>query len=286
MDRQRDRRAAIAQDTMRILRERHYVVNGVTIDIASDISRTNENSVFIKQEEADCLEEGFAPKPGTQLIELRDESTLEAIFRLCRQGERAFGVLNFASAKNPGGGFLNGALAQEESLAIASGLYDSQLKHPAYYDTNRACKSMAYTDCAIWSPDVVFFRDSSGNLLPRPVNASVLTLPAVNFGQVLLKNENAENAKKAMKRRMKIALSIFAAKGCETIVLGAYGCGVFRNSPEDVAGWWDELLSEYGGHFRRVVFAVLDRSKTGGAFPAFKQTFCKTELIDGTHYQR
>jgi uncharacterized protein (TIGR02452 family) len=181
--------------------------------------------------------------------------------------------LNFASAKNPGGGFLNGAMAQEESVALAASLYDSQMRHPEYYETNRACQSMMYTDSAIWSPNVVFFRDDAGNLLPRPAKASVLTLPAVNYGQVLLKGEDPEKAKASMKRRMKITLAVFAGKGCDVIILGAYGCGAFRNDPGLIAAWWNGLLAEYGGYFSEVVFSVFDRSQTGGAFSAFAQVF-------------
>ena len=273
MDNQRNKRAAMAQETLRILEERRYIVNGKTVDISSYLSNTNENSVFIDQDEANRLEKGFTIKHGAGSIELRNESTLDAIIRLSVLENKPFGVLNFASAKNPGGGFLGGAIAQEESLALASSLYASQLNHSAYYETNRACKSMVYTDCAIWSPDVVFFRNNDGNLLPQPVSASVLTLPAVNYGQALLKNENADKARASMRRRMKIALAICAAKGCEVVILGAYGCGVFRNDPVDVSAWWDELLSEYGGHFRNVVFAVLDRSNTGINFSAFAKRF-------------
>jgi uncharacterized protein (TIGR02452 family) len=47
----------------------------------------------------------------------------------------------------------------------------------------------------------------------------------------------------------------------EVIILGAYGCGVFQNSPDNVACWWKELLTgeKLGGYFRRVLFAILDR---------------------------
>ncbi|MFR3753045.1 MAG: TIGR02452 family protein [Enterocloster sp.] len=74
-------------------------------------------------------------------------------------------VLNFASAKNPGGGFINGAMAQEESLAASSCLYKTLTAHETYYRMNRACSTMIYTDHAIFSPDVVFFRDGRFGLL-------------------------------------------------------------------------------------------------------------------------
>ena len=124
---------------------------------------------------------------------------------------------------------------------------------------------------SIFSPDVVFFRDGRFHLLKEPVEASVLTLPAVNMGQVILKGEDEAEAEQAMKRRMKLALAIFAFRGCRNLILGAYGCGVFRNDPVKVAGWWKELLEQYfPGDFDTIVYAVLDRSATQACLRAFR----------------
>ena len=105
---------------------------------------------------------------------------------------------------------------------------------------------MIYTDHAIFSPDVVFFRDGRFGLLKEPVEASVLTLPAVNMGQVILKGEDRALAEQSMKRRMKLALAIFASRGCRNLILGAYGCGVFRNDPVKVAAggrsFWSSIF--------------------------------------------
>src|SRR4051794_4810089 len=56
-----------------------------------------------------------APEAET-LIEVTGESSLEAARRLAAA---PVAVLNFASARNPGGGYLNGAQAQEEALCRA-----------------------------------------------------------------------------------------------------------------------------------------------------------------------
>ena len=114
---------------------------------------------------------------------------MDAILKLAGENQCRCAVLNFASAKNPGGGFINGAMAQEESLAASSCLYKTLTAHETYYKMNRACSTMIYTDHAIFSPDVVFFRDGRFGLLKEPVEASVLTLPAVNMGQAILKGK-------------------------------------------------------------------------------------------------
>ena len=262
--------AQTAKETVRITDTGIYIANDKPVDISEKIAYTNNHTVFISQQDADKLESEYAPKSGLPIIELHDESTLAAIIRLADTGKN-LGALNFASAKNPCGGFLKGAMAQEESLAAASALYPAQLKATTYYAVNRRYESFTYTDSAIWSPDVVFFRDDNANLLPNPVTSSVLTIPGVNYKEVIKHGEDTAKAKAAMKRRMKIALAIFANKGCDTIILGAFGCGVFQNAPADVATWWSDLLHEYGGHFEKIVFSVLDRSRKKATYSAFSK---------------
>jgi uncharacterized protein (TIGR02452 family) len=254
----------------------------VEVQIGDAVKASIESGSLITQTRADALEASFAPNSGNPTIELTSESTLATIRRLTNSGLREtdmdnvtdnVGVLNFASAKNPGGGFLNGAMAQEESLAIASNLYIAQTAHRQYYDVNRASGTAMYTDTAIWSPSVVFFRDEDDELTETPFCADVLTLPAVNYGVVLWKGEDAATAERAMRRRMKIALAIFADMGKKCVVLGAYGCGVFGNNPQKIAAWWKELLGEYGGYFERVVFAVMDTSRSGNTYRAFEREF-------------
>ena len=94
-------------------------------------------------------------------------------------------VLNFASAKNPGGGFLNGARAQEESLARASALYPTIVNSPMYAH-HRAHGDCMYTSWMIYSPAVPVFRDDDTNaLLEEPYACAFLTTPAPNAGVVL-----------------------------------------------------------------------------------------------------
>ena len=87
-------------------------------------------------------------------------------------------VLNFASAKNPGGGFLGGSLAQEESLATASALYTSLIsQETSFYCVNRRPEHKAfYTHRMISSPHVPVFRDDTGELLAQPYTVGMLSL--------------------------------------------------------------------------------------------------------------
>lgn len=266
-------RKAVARETLQIMDQGYYEYEGQKVSIQSDMDASVDKSRLITPDEGATLLERYGGGTCTKTLEVRVEnlSTVDAIRKLAQEGRENIGVLNFASAKNPGGGFINGAMAQEESLAASSILYRTLTAHEAYYRNNRAQTSMMYTDHAIYSPDVAFFRDGRFRLVEKPVRASVLTLPAVNMGQVLLKGEDPAEAERVMRRRMALALAVFACQGARHLVLGAYGCGVFRNDPCLIAAWWKELLAEsVGDYFDSVFHAVLDRSKTESCIQAFE----------------
>ena len=254
-------RKAIANETIEILRQGFYEYKGKKIEILEEQKKAVKQTKLITPEEGERLIKKIVLEgKETEDIRVENISTVQAILE---EKKEAVGVLNFASAKNPGGGFLNGAKAQEESLAASGGLYQTLLTQPRYYEENRAYNSMIYTDFAIYSKNVVFFRDERFQLIEKPVIAEVLTLPAVNMGQVRLKGEDIELAKEKMKNRMRLSLAIFANEGAKNLILGAYGCGVFRNDPKDVARWWKELLLEegYAKAFESILFAVYTKDR-------------------------
>ena len=279
-------RKAMAKETLKILDQGFYepdVRNKAgqnaekrQIVIKDALEQSVRRSVLISPEEGEKILEKYGEcqncrKPETKVENI---STVEAVRKLAEGGKTDIGVLNFASAKNPGGGFLNGAKAQEESLTVSGTLYPALTAHEEYYRENREHRSMMYLDYAIYAPEVVFFRDEGFRLTDTPIKASVLTLPAVNMGQVLLKGENVQEAKRVMRRRMKLALGIFAEQKAKHLVLGAYGCGVFRSDPAEVASWWRELLEEgMGRYFDSVFHAVLDRSREQYCIKAFQEQF-------------
>jgi uncharacterized protein (TIGR02452 family) len=78
----------------------------------------------------------------------------------------------FASARRPGGGFLTGAQAQEESIARASALHACLRVVGDFYAYQRRRPELTYSDRVIYSPAVPVFRDDTGALLPVPSRVS------------------------------------------------------------------------------------------------------------------
>lgn len=212
-------------------------------------------------------------------IEVTGESTQAAARRLVQdEGVERLVLLNFASAKNAGGGFINGAKAQEEDLARCSALYPCLRAAPMYYEANRTPGVDAlYTDHMIYSPSVPFFRVHSRELIDRPFMASVITAPAPNAGVHRTRGRGGlRSLEPALRRRAGYVLALAEARGHRQLLLGAWGCGVFRNDPHMVADAFGEWLESerFAGSFDAVCFAILDRG--GATRAAFEGRFARS----------
>ncbi|MDG4837654.1 TIGR02452 family protein [Micromonospora sp. WMMD967] len=208
-------------------------------------------------------------EPGVATVEVTHESTLQAAHRL---GPDA-ACLVFASAKNPGGGFLGGAKAQEESIARASALYPCLLAAPEFYAFHREQGDLRYSDRVIYSPLVPVFRDDRGNLLDQSYPTSFLTAAAPNLGAIVRNQPtHATDVPAVLARRARRVLEVAAAHGHRTIVLGAWGCGVFRNDPATVAGAFAEALQAVD-RFDHVVFAIHDGLPGTPVYRTFVERF-------------
>lgn len=269
-------RTQCAHETVEITRSGSYTApSGRVVNIVHEIDAAKRGT-RIYDSTFPGLGALLHPLPNA-LLEVTPESTFAALRRLSDEGEGNIGCLNFASAKNPGGGFLNGAEAQEEALSRASALYECLLCAPDYYERNRANRSCLYLDLVIASPKVPFFRDDEGVLLERSIFASVITAPAPNAGAVT-RNEPQKLAEiePTLQRRAELLLYAAAREGVESLVLGAWGCGVFRNEPRLVAKVFGSLLKPGGMDamlFKRVIFAVFDPTATGPNYRAFLEEF-------------
>jgi uncharacterized protein (TIGR02452 family) len=127
----------------------------------------------------------------------------------------------------------------------------------------------------IVSPQVPVFRDADDRLLEEPWEVTIITAPAPNAGAIAKEQpESIDQIETIFRRRVEQVLSAAVVFGQTALVLGAWGCGVFRNDPKMVARLFGEFLLEKGVFaraFEHVIFAVLDRE--GEILSAFADVF-------------
>jgi uncharacterized protein (TIGR02452 family) len=276
----RSERAAWAEDTLRILQARKYSdESGRSHDMSAAIDTCITGTRYFSIDDIAVLRETqrvAAFVPATTIIEVANETTLAGVRHLLDAGTPPVAVLNFASAKNPGGGFLGGSQAQEESLARSSALYASQQRAMIFYERHRASPSLLYSDAMIYSPQCPVFRDDAGRLLEAPQFASFITSAAPNAGAIAdraadNRPHEADAIVETFDRRAEGVLALAAAQGYRRLVLGAWGCGVFRNDPRMVADVFAQHLRSdaYAGRFDTVRFSVFDATPVPRIFQAF-----------------
>ncbi|KAK6385954.1 uncharacterized protein PV06_07116 [Exophiala oligosperma] len=169
-------------------------------------------------------------------------------------------VLNMASPLLPGGGFLNGATAQEESLCNRTTLY------PALKDEFYRLPEVG----AIWTEDVLVFRDHTGKDLGKGdrwwvdvISAAMLRFPDVE-GIDNDKKYAGQKDRDTASRQIKCLMDILRAKGVEKCVLGAWGCGAYGNPVVEIARAFNKVILGDGrdskvpdwASLKEIVFAI------------------------------
>lgn len=108
----RTARERIARDTLRVIDDGGYVApNGARVDLSTPLARCLERTLHLEADAVGHIVEAQRNLAGTNAtrIDVVNETTLAGLAALLAQGDASVGVLNFASAKHPGGGFLGGS---------------------------------------------------------------------------------------------------------------------------------------------------------------------------------
>lgn len=240
------------------------------------------------------LDEAAAGHPsalqGQPRITVTRERTLECAARLHREDPaRKIAVLNFASATHPGGGVVRGANAQEECLCRCTTLYPALkgAKAAPFYTLSHG--SALHTDACLYTPGVLAVKTdtdlperlpeseffafdvvscSAPNLRPQPANA-------MNPGDIdpahIADNDLLELHVRRWRQIMRAA-----AGRADVLVLGAFGCGAFRNPPALVADAFRELLRRdplLAAAFKEIVFAVYCPPQDDTNYRVFRDAF-------------
>lgn len=239
--------------------------SGTEVDISVEIRAACQGKVSIAPDDP-LLDHQAATFAATE-VQVTNETTLGAAWRLTESGRRPL-ALNFANGIHPGGGFLHGALAQEEVLCRSSALYATLVGDPMY-ETHRKRPRPDSTEWTIYSPNVPVFRADNGTELDKPWLLSFITC-AAPYAPAIGQPESGD----LLQRRIHRVLAIARAYGYSTLVLGAWGCGAFANDPARTARDFREALEkEFSGAFAQVVFAIVDWSPERKCLGPFREVF-------------
>ena len=198
-------------------------------------------------------------------------------------------VHNFASASNPGGGVTKGANAQEECLCRCSGLYfclNTPVMWDGFYKPHRNARDPIHNDDIIYTPGVTVFKTDSATpqLLPESewYDVDIITCAAPNLRNQPSNRYNSGDGNRQVKmtdkgllalheKKLRRILEVALSEGCETIILGAFGCGAFQNNPEVVALANRNVIKDYLHAFKNVEFAVYCPPRDDSNFKIFER---------------
>ena len=221
-------------------------------------------------------------------VVVSSKRTLEAAAPYAYAGKKVC-VLNFASATNPGGGVIKGSSAQEEAICRCSTLYPNlkeQRMWYQFYAPHRRAHDPLHNDDCIYTPGVVVFKSDTDypQLLPEEkwYSVNVLTCAAPNLRERPSTEMNSGDGDAAVhisreelqalhEKRMRRVLEIAWAKENEVVILGAFGCGAFRNPPTVVAQAMKTVVQEYRKKFETIEFAVYCSTQYDTNYRIFQQ---------------
>lgn len=205
---------------------------------------------------------------GDGTVEVIENTTFQCAREL-RSRFTKIAVLNFANPHEPGGGVKRGAMAQEECLCRCSDLYNALaqpyfLQH--YYQYHYQNCDSFFSDRLIYSPNITVFKsdDRIPQMLDTPFEVDVITCAAPFLDDFEIKTDEELTA--IYRSRIRNILEVAMSKEVDCLILGAFGCGAFRNHPGLMAKAFASLLIQelYAGFFEKVVFAI---KRTGNYCP-------------------
>lgn len=190
------------------------------------------------------------------------EDTLNVLLKHKRQGANPVALV-LANGENPGGGLLEGHSAQEEDLCRRSSLEMglSTQKYPLPEVGG------------IYCPDVPVFREDAFNgyaFMDAPEKVCFVAAAACDLRGLketqLTYQARTKDKKYIEATQHKILNMLFrmAFHGHDTIVLGAFGCGVFKNNPLIISTVFQWAFEQpiFKGRFKHVDFAIFDNDNS------------------------
>jgi len=190
-------------------------------------------------------------------------------------------VLNMTSRARFGGGWQEGAGAQEESLFRRSNFYMALTP-----EQEKERYTLGDLTC-FYTPNVTVFRASEAQgyaFLDKPRQVAFMGVHAIKDPD-LEGTALSEGALVVTRNKIRAMCMMASEHGHDCLILGAFGCGAYRNPPRSMARAFRQVLQvepAFNNRFRSVIFAILDdhnahlEHNPEGNFKPFQDEFAVT----------
>ncbi len=153
-----------------------------------------------------------------------------------------------------------------------------------FYTPHKKAHDPMHNDDIIYTPYVTVFKTDTAvpELMPESdwYDVDVITCSAPNLRERPSNKYNNGDGNTAVKikdsdllvlheKRLHRILDVAVLKGDDTIILGAFGCGAFMNSPDVVALAAKNVIPEYLNAFKNIEFAVYCSPRDDRNFKVF-----------------
>lgn len=262
-------RQEVFQHTVFLVRQGYYLTPEGKKVVFPDSKAMVKNTVLYEEK----LSHPILPRFLKTKITVENMDCLVAAKMLMDKGLNP-AVLNMANRQTPGGGVYQGAGAQEENLFRRTNLFRSMYQFAPFagqygVDPSRQQYPMDRNHGGVYSPEVVVFRGEEKEgypLLDEYYQVAVISVAAMNRPRLTPEGEISPELVEGVKNKIRTILNIAIRHGHDSLVLGALGCGAFRNPPDHMARLFHQVIrKEYPGRFREICFAIIEDHNSGGA---------------------
>ena len=235
----------IANENKQIVINKKYAIG--TAEVIDD-SRHSEIEIVLNDR---------GPSHHGTWVNVNDYSTIQTTIECHENDEtKKICILNFADAFKPGGGYLNGRNAQEECLCRQTLLYPT-LYGNEMYDHN--IEIGPTSDYMILSKGILVIRDDDKHFLSKKDQFKVDIISSAAYDNRKPNKDSYHIMEQRIAKIIRLAArESLKVRGKSALILGAFGCGVFRNDPEQVASIFANVLNEQGfkRYFDCVIFPI------------------------------
>lgn len=277
---QKERNAEVFRETLRICRDGGYAASMGKRIVLPPMADVLSTTVFHET----IVNANHSPNVAKASVNILNDDCIDVAADLVRQGFNPV-MLNMASRRCPGGGVLNGARAQEETLFRRSNLCVSLYQFDEYRANllgilpNKKRYPMSCETAGIYSGRVTFFRKGNRDdyaFMDKPFECAVISAAAISHPELTSDGRLVDWAAQATAEKIRNILRIGLAHGHDAIVLGAWGCGAFRNPPGHIAELFKAVISEieFARKYHLISFAIIeDHNSHNANYGAFSEVF-------------